>query len=731
MPFACSSFSLLSIYILVITTNLFFLIISQIDEEQGGQQTVLNKLTSRFPHDLAPVQLWVLLSSSFSLCLLFSTSLIPFNSICSTILSIFTESILIPCRICYCSLCGSSSAPLTSLLSLPCVSCSSSSLVLELNQHLHLDCMFFSSFFMVLPYSFPRFVFLLHTFNLFFLYQLQTLYYLSRSPTTTRAPRRIVVLQPSAISRRTTHLYLQLAPIRELLSIDQLSSLTYLSLPNRFDKPLPLLPTSLTHLTCGTWFNTQLPDLPPRLIGLTFGNSFNQPTSNLPLSLRVLVFGDSYNQPILHFPPNLTHLTFGLMFQHPLVNLPAKLTHLHIPYSHNLPKDASLNLPSSLVHFSLYSRRSTDTTVLERRTPLEPLSLTRFVFDFSDHLQVHVSRVLGCDIQSITHLPPTITHLFFCPLINNGLAYNMRLAKNLPFGLQHLTLGRYFDQPVENLPSTLTYLKFGYAFKQPVDNLPPSLLHISFGYCFNKPVDRLSRGLLTLSFDSLFIHPVDNLPRSLVSLSLSHNFNHPVDLLPASLLSLSFGYRFNQTVDDLPSSLTHLTFGNKINAASISKLDHRLQYLPSPRTNPPHPKANFGSFNLPLNRLPLTLTHLCMSDSYNHSIYQLPPRLTHLWLGQAFDQPIKSLPPTLRLLSFGTSFNQQVDKLPDSLLDLTFGDNFNQRVHLLPPSLTHLHFGASFNYPLTVPRSLLHLTVGSGYSHPLPPASHLAYCCRK
>ena len=115
----------------------------------------------------------------YYLLFLFVSSSPPLSFLLTVSIRLFSlsllKSILIPSRICYCSLCGSSSAPLTSLLSLPCVSCSSSSLVLELNQHLHLDCMFFSSFFMVLPYSFPRFVFLLHTFNLFFLYQLQNL----------------------------------------------------------------------------------------------------------------------------------------------------------------------------------------------------------------------------------------------------------------------------------------------------------------------------------------------------------------------------------------------------------------------------------------------------------------------------------------------------------------------------------------------------------------------------
>ena len=49
---------------------------------------------------------------------------------------------------------------------------------------------------------------------------------------------------------------------------------------------------------------------------------------------------------------------------------------------------------------------------------------------------------------------------------------------NLPANLTHLTLGSYFNHPVENLPANLTHITFGRSFIHPLNNLPAGLRHL-------------------------------------------------------------------------------------------------------------------------------------------------------------------------------------------------------------------------------------------------------------
>ena len=134
----------------------------------------------------------------------------------------------------------------------------------------------------------------------------------------------------------------------------------------------------------------------------------------------------------------------------------------------------------------------------------------------------------------------------------------------LPLTLTHLSLGRYFNQPVNNLPPALTHLSFveGWDFNQNVDSLPARLTHLFLATRFNQP-ENLPPTLVHLTFGVRFNQPVNYLPSTITHLTFATEFNQQVNKLPLSLSYHTFGVEFNQTVDSLPPLLTHLTFGER------------------------------------------------------------------------------------------------------------------------------------------------------------------------
>lgn len=76
-----------------------------------------------------------------------------------------------------------------------------------------------------------------------------------------------------------------------------------------------------------------------------------------------------------------------------------------------------------------------------------------------------------------------------------------------------------------------------------------------------------------------------------------------------------------------------------------------------------------------------------------HPLPSLPLHLTHLSLSNTFNSPIESYPPSLIHISFGTSFNHPVDNLPTNLTNVSFGRYFNQPIINLPKKITFVSFG--------------------------------------
>ena len=148
---------------------------------------------------------------------------------------------------------------------------------------------------------------------------------------------------------------------------------------------------------------------------------------------------------------------------------------------------------------------------------------------------------------------------------------------SLPSGLQNLTFGNEFNQPLDrvSLPSGLQSLTFGNKFNQRLDgvSLPSGLQSLRLGYRFNQIVEGVSlpSGLQNLTFGNEFNQRLDgvSLPSGLQCLTFGHRFNQTLEgvSLPSGLQNLTFGSEFNQRLHgvSLPSGLQSLTFGHGFN----------------------------------------------------------------------------------------------------------------------------------------------------------------------
>lgn len=102
------------------------------------------------------------------------------------------------------------------------------------------------------------------------------------------------------------------------------TSVTKLSLPAKFNQPLPLSSEWKSHLTTlvfGACFNQSLSNLPDTVQRIGFRAKhphfieFNQPVSKLPLDLKELTFDGSskFNQPLCSLPAGLRVIRFTEM----------------------------------------------------------------------------------------------------------------------------------------------------------------------------------------------------------------------------------------------------------------------------------------------------------------------------------------------------------------------------------------------------------------------------------
>jgi FNIP Repeat len=146
-------------------------------------------------------------------------------------------------------------------------------------------------------------------------------------------------------------------------------------------------------------------------------------------------------------------------------------------------------------------------------------------------------------------------------------------------------------------------------------------------------------------------------------------------------LILNDPQEFHDTHLTLPSTLTNLILQSHETVAHDQVNQIVTKALPPTLTW-------LNKFNQPVDKLPLTLTHLTTGDNFNQPVDKLPLILTHLTTGFYFNQPVDKLPPTLTHLTTGRQFNQPVDKLPSTLTSQLDLISNNQLINFHPLFLT-------------------------------------------
>lgn len=195
------------------------------------------------------------------------------------------------------------------------------------------------------------------------------------------------------------------------------------------------LPSSLTHLSLKDRFDHPIGDFPPKLINLDLEAIYDFPIKHLPSTIKSLKLDvNRMNQNIdittFVFPPSPTRLVLGRRFNQPLNNLPNTLTHLVLGGEFN---QALEYLPSSLI----------------------PSILPWLFWQSIDSLPSKITHLSlsACFNQLIKSLPPSLTSLSFSPFSQ-------------------------FNQLLSCLPSNIINISFGQRFNQSVESLPPSISHV-------------------------------------------------------------------------------------------------------------------------------------------------------------------------------------------------------------------------------------------------------------
>lgn len=99
-------------------------------------------------------------------------------------------------------------------------------------------------------------------------------------------------------------------------------NLRHLTLSSDFNKTVPFLPVGLKHLKFGDHFNQPVDELPPNLTHLIFGRYFNQSLDKLTTTnITYLTLGDEFDQPLPAFP-KLMILYVSRYYSHSLKHLP-------------------------------------------------------------------------------------------------------------------------------------------------------------------------------------------------------------------------------------------------------------------------------------------------------------------------------------------------------------------------------------------------------------------------
>ncbi|CAJ1367506.1 unnamed protein product [Effrenium voratum] len=519
------------------------------------------------------------------------------------------------------------------------------------------------------------------------------------------------------------------------------ASLTYLKFGDEFDQCLQgiTLPSGLQTLELGEEFRRSMQGVTlPGLRSLSFGKRFNQSLESMALlNLRSLSFGHCFNQSLDGVAlPSLQHLNFGDAFNQPLqkVDLPS-LQSLKFGRQFNRSlKGVELPNLQNLTFGHCFSQSLQGVEL--------PMGLESLSFGQIESLASQEDVALDSDIawpQGLRDLkganftaqelalPSGLQNLSF------GRGFNQPLQSIALPALQSLTLGFGFDQSLTGVsfPETLRSLTLGHSFNQALHGAvwPASLRILAIGDSFNQAMQgvTLPEGLQDLIFGRSFNRPLQmRLPRDLKSLEF-HGYNQDLALVwPEQLQSLRLGNCFNQSLTGLPQRLQTLELGSEFNQSlQGTTWPFGLEHL------------QFGtSFNQRLQEaaLPSSLRSLKLGRFFNQNLQGVTfsGALQSLTFSVHFDQRLQGVkwPPNLQSLTFGHCFDQSFQGvvLPSGLQQLKFGHRFNQSLQgvLLPSNLQSLSFGNFFNQPLqevSLPDGLQSLTFGVRFNQPLQDAA--------
>ena len=174
--------------------------------------------------------------------------------------------------------------------------------------------------------------------------------------------------------------------------------------------PSSNLPPKLTHLTLRNKFNKELPVLPSTLQSLILGYEFNQPITSLAKcpNLKRVVLGYDFNQD-LTLPESLTDLTLGFAFDKCL-NLPLGLTHL--TFSHRL--NHRLNHDLEKLSDKAPDLRHLTFTQINHQIRSFPSKITNLTLGETFNQPIEMKSPLANSFDA-SILPPFLTHLTVTP----------------------------------------------------------------------------------------------------------------------------------------------------------------------------------------------------------------------------------------------------------------------------------------------------------------------------
>eukprot|EP00026_Physarum_polycephalum_P004780 Phypoly_transcript_04804.p1 GENE.Phypoly_transcript_04804~~Phypoly_transcript_04804.p1 ORF type:complete len:675 (-),score=118.40 Phypoly_transcript_04804:32-2056(-) len=427
--------------------------------------------------------------------------------------------------------------------------------------------------------------------------------------------------------------------------------------------------------------------------------------NKVPRFYRPCKFIDAARAPLFASPSGyaflcITHLAFSSNFLAPIppLSLPNMVTHLVL--SKDYTESLEHALPPGLrslafhTHNSYHERRSFEhedvcgamRSCMRYVICVEAFMLETFVLDTLS--QGALSCYSHASMQPRMRFPLTFmgTHNHSDVTKKKGkfmesLHYNIA---QLPAGLTHLTLPKFFDTSLDNvLPSSLRYLSLGRYFNQPLNHLP-QLTHLILGEGYEQSI----------------LHFPTSLQQLVIKPEL-RNQNGKLDLRYLTQLThihfTSHHHSMCRVIAYLPSSLVHISSAPFFWDCALNIFTRAVTFSPFP--NLTHLRGLCTRYSDVLAFTP-ALTHLIVKGSFDYPVisHQIPDSVTHLSLDNCWIDSIRHhFPPNLTHLAvttFQRSSLEIISKL-ESLRSLLLQIELDHSRHTdfcppLPPHLTHL-----------------------------------------